>query len=87
MKRIAVFTTLTLMAGPALAGGKGGKQGLNVNLNVATGKGGLVGTLLGTVRGKNGLNVNANVVTGKGGILGTLLGSRGGRGHDHHGGW
>lgn len=41
MKRTAITVglALALMTAPALA--KGGKQGLNVNLNVATGKNGL----------------------------------------------
>lgn len=86
MKRLAIAAAaaFVLLASPAMAGHKGGKQSLNVNLNVATGKGGLVGTLLGTVRGRNGLNVNTNVTTTKRGVLGVLLG--GGRGHGH-GGW
>jgi hypothetical protein len=85
MKRLALFATVATIAfaTPALAG-NGGKQFVNANVNITTGKGGILGTVLGTVKGKNGLNVNANIVTGKGGILGTLLG---GKGHSHHGGW
>lgn len=80
MKRILLCTAaaLVLAVSPAAAGGKGGKghQGINANVSVITGKGGLLGTVLGTLKGHNGLNVNANVKTGRGGILGTILGGR-----------
>lgn len=83
-KLMIVAATLTLLSAPALAGGRGGSNGLNVNANVSTGKGGLLGSLLGS-NGRGGgsiLNVNANVQTGKGGVLGLLTGgsSRGGHG-------
>jgi hypothetical protein len=65
---------------------RGSSQGLAVNANVLTGKGGVVGALLGSRgRGKQGLAVNANVVTGKNGVLGLLLG--GGRGSSRGHGW
>jgi hypothetical protein len=65
---------------------RGGSQGLAVNANVLTGKGGVVGALLGSKgRGSQGLAVNANVVTGKNGVLGLLLG--GGRGSNRGHGW
>lgn len=86
-----------LLCTPALAGGHGGSyghggsnghngstsQGLGLGAVVTTGKGGLVGTLLGSKgRGNNGLAVNVNAVTGKGGVLGLLLGGHGSsRGH------
>lgn len=79
MKRILLCTAAALMIAvtPAAAGGKGGKsQGINANVNVVTGKGGILGAVLGTLKGHNGLNVNANVTTGRGGILGTVLGGR-----------
>lgn len=79
MKRLLLCTAAALMIAisPATAGGKGGKsQGINANVNVVTGKGGILGAVLGTLKGKNGLNVNANVTTGKGGVLGTILGGR-----------
>lgn len=79
MKRILLCSAAALMiaiAPAAAKGGKGGTQGVNANVNITTGKGGLLGALLGTVKGHNGLNVNANVVTGKGGVLGTILGGR-----------
>lgn len=82
MKRMMICTAAALLiaVAPAAAkGGKGGFQGVNANVNVVTGKGGLLGALVGTLKGghhKNGLNVNANVTTGKGGILGTILGGR-----------
>jgi hypothetical protein len=52
---------------------------------VNTGKGGLIGSLLGTNsrHGSTGLGVKVGVNTGKGGVLGALLG--GGRGSSH--GW
>ncbi len=85
MKRIALFATAALIAfsTPAFAG-KSNKQSINANVNITTGKGGILGAVLGTVKGKNGLNVNANLTTGKGGILGAILG---GKGNSHHGGW
>jgi hypothetical protein len=77
MKRIFLAASIiAMLATPALAGGK---QSVNVNVGVATGKGGLVGALLGTVRGQNGLITNVNATTTKGGILGLVLG--GGSGH------
>lgn len=80
MKRILLCTAAALMIAitPAAAGGKGGhkSQSINANVNLMTGKGGILGTVLGTLKGKNGLNLNANVTTGKGGILGTILGGR-----------
>lgn len=83
MKRILLSTALSaavaliVAVSPAAAGGKGGKtQGINANVSVLTGKGGLLGAVLGTLRGHNGVNVNANLTTGKGGILGTILGGR-----------
>ncbi len=79
MKRILLCTAAAFLiaATPAAAGGKGShNQSINANVNVVTGKGGILGAVLGTVKGKNGLNVNANLTTGKGGILGTILGGR-----------
>ena len=79
MKRILLCTAAALMivATPAAAGSKGGKtQSVNANVNIATGKGGILGAVLGTVKGHNGLNVNANLTTTKGGVLGTILGGR-----------
>lgn len=80
MKRILLCTTaaLVLAVSPAAAGGKGGSktQSINANVNIATGKGGLLGTVVGTLKGQNSLNVNANVITGRGGVLGTILGGR-----------
>jgi hypothetical protein len=76
MKRLFVAASLAAMlATPAFAGGK---QSLNVNVGVATGKGGIVGALLGTVKGQNGLVTNINATTTKGGILGLVLGGSGG---------
>jgi hypothetical protein len=68
-----------IAAAPAFAGGK---NALNVNLGVATGKGGLVGTLLGTPsKGPNGLVITTAVATSKNGVLGLLLGGgKGGHG-------
>lgn len=79
MKRILLCSAAALMIAitPAAAGGKGGKsQSINANVNIATGKGGILGAVLGTLKGKNGLNVNANLTTTKGGVLGTILGGR-----------
>lgn len=86
MKRIVALTivSLSLLATPALAGGNGG--GLRIGLDVATGKGGLVGGLLGGGRG-GGLEVDLDVKTGKGGLIGALLGGKGGHsGGGGHGG-
>ena len=78
MKKIILASALVLAAiasTPADAGQRGnrGSQMTNVNVNLDTGRGGLLGTVLGLVRGghNNGLNLNANVQTGRGGILGT----------------
>ncbi len=91
MKRTVILAALalTLAAGPAFAGGKGG---LNVNANVSTGKNGVLGTLLGG--GKNTIKadvnvgklvkVDANVKTGKNGLLGGILGGAGGHGCGCH---
>jgi len=79
MKRLLIAASVaTLLATPAFAGHK--SQSLNLNVAVATGKGGIVGVLLGTLHGKNGLVTNVNATTTKGGILGLVLGGRGGHG-------
>lgn len=82
--------TMTLIAAmaaalactPALAGGK---NALKVGAAVSTGKGGLVGTLLGSHKGhgKNTLAANVKIATGKNGVLGLVLGS----GKNSHHGW
>lgn len=82
MKRMFIAASVVAMlATPAFAGGHKSNS-LNLNVGVATGKGGLVGALLGTVKGKNGLVTNINATTTKGGILGLILGG----GHGGHGG-
>ncbi len=95
MKTLTIATALAaaLVASPALAGGKNG-LGVGLGLNVATGKSGLVGTLLGgSGKGSQGVAVGAgvNVATGKGGVLGALLGSSSSKSHHgrggRHGGW
>jgi hypothetical protein len=69
---VTVAIGLSLISLPAFAGGK---SGIGVNLGVTSGKGGILGSLLGgSGHGSSGLNVYANVVTGKGGVLGLLLG-------------
>lgn len=81
MKRMFLAASIiAMLATPAFAGG--GKHSLNLNIGVATGKGGLVGTLLGAARGKNGLITNVNATATKGGILGLVLGG----GSGGHGG-
>lgn len=86
MKKIIILATAAMMAfaTPALAGGKG----LSIGLGVATGKGGVLGTVLGGHKrgGHNGINAIVDVRTGKGGILGALLGSRGKSHHGRRGG-
>lgn len=82
MKKFALASALVLVAfasTPADAGNRGGSrtQSTNINVNLDTGRGGLLGNVLGVVRGgRNTLNLNANVQTGRGGILGTILGGR-----------
>src|SRR5690349_6921460 len=98
MKKIIIATVaLVAFAAPALAGGHGGyghdsrgnNQALGVKVGVNTGRGGLIGSLLGTDsrHGSTGqgtvLGVKVGVNTGRGGVLGSLLG--GGRGSSH--GW
>jgi hypothetical protein len=81
MKRMFIAASvIAMLATPAFAGGHKSSNSLNLNVGVATGKGGLVGALLGTVKGKNGLVTNINATTTKGGILGLVLGSGGGHG-------
>ena len=73
---------------PALAGGS--KNALNVGAVVNTGKGGLLGTVLGSNSGHGSTGVAAavNVSTGKGGVLGLLTGSQSNSGHgSSHGGY
>jgi hypothetical protein len=94
MKRLLMAAIgLSLLTAPAFAGHRGsshgstGSTGLAVNAGVLTGKGGLVGTLLGSNGrrgGSQGILVNANVTTGRNGVLGVLLG--GGRSSGHHSG-
>ena len=80
MKRVVIAASvIAMLATPAFAGGHK-SQSLNLNVAVATGKGGIVGALLGTMKGKNGLVTNVNATTTKGGILGLVLGRRGGHG-------
>jgi len=81
MKKLVLATALVLAAlaaTPADAGNRGGRnQSTNINVNLDTGRGGLLGTVLGTLRGGHqSLNLNANVQTGRGGILGIILGGR-----------
>ena len=93
MKTMIIATVaLAVFAAPAFAGGRGNghdsrgnDQALGVKVGVNTGKGGLIGSLLGTDsrHGSTGLGVKVGVNTGKGGVLGSLLG--GGRGSSH--GW
>jgi hypothetical protein len=73
--------SLALAATPALAHGKGG---LGAKIGVSTGKGGIVGALLGG-HGRQGLGIGVKVGTGRGGILGLLLGGGGGHAHGGHG--
>jgi hypothetical protein len=81
MKRVFIAASvIAMLASPALAGGHKSNS-LNLNVAVATGKGGILGALLGTVKGKNGLVTNVNATTTRGGILGLVLGSGGGHGH------
>ena len=80
---IAAAIGIFLFAAPASAGiFGGGKNSASINLGVSSGKGGLVGSLLGGKGGgKNALKVNAKVKTGKSGILGLIAGGgHGGRG-------
>lgn len=93
MKKMIIATVvLAVFAAPAFAGGRGyghdsrgNDQALGVKVGVNTGKGGLIGSLLGTNNGhgSTGLGVKVGVNTGRGGVLGSLLG--GGRGSSH--GW
>jgi hypothetical protein len=91
MKHLVMIAAIgaALISTPALAGGK---NGLNVGAVLTTGKGGLVGTLLGgNGHGSTGIATNVSVTSGKSGVLGLLLGNsssgHGGYGGSHHGGW
>ena len=85
MKRIVMIAAVSAaLCTSAFAGGS--KNALNVGAVVNTGKGGLVGSLLGSNsghgHGKTGIAANVNVSTGKGGVLGLLTGSKS---NGHHG--
>lgn len=84
MKKIIASTVIALsvLSTPALAGGR---NGLRVDVDVATGRGGLIGSLLGGGRA-GGLDIDVDVRTGRGGLLGALLGGSGHRGGHGHGG-
>ena len=90
MKHLVMVAAIgAALCTPALAGGS--KNALNVGAVLSTGKGGLLGTLLGSNsgHGNTGLAAVVNVSTGKGGVLGLLTGSsKGNSGHGSgHGGW
>jgi hypothetical protein len=98
MKKMIIATVaLVAFAAPAFAGGHGGyghdsrgnNQALGVKVGVNTGKGGLIGSLLGTNsrHGSTGLGVKLGVNTGKGGVLGSLLGGGRGSSHGYGHGW
>jgi hypothetical protein len=81
MKRIVMIVAVSAaLCSSAFAGGS--KNALSLGAVVNTGKGGLVGTLLGSNsgHGSTGVAAGVNVNTGKGGILGTVLGSNSGHG-------
>ncbi len=84
MKKIAMIAAVTAaLCSTAFAGGNNNsKNALNVGVGVSTGKGGLVGSLLGSNsgHGKTGIAAAVKVDTGKGGVLGLLTGSKSG----HH---
>ncbi|MEW6452460.1 MAG: hypothetical protein AB1490_17505 [Pseudomonadota bacterium] len=84
MKQLVMIAAVTAaLCTSAFAGGSS-KNGINIGASVSTGKGGLLGSLLGgSGRGNNGLKVDVAVVTGKNGLLGTLLGGN----NSHHGGY
>lgn len=90
MKALIIAATgIALLTAPAFAGGSShgnsSSTGLAINASVLTGKGGVLGTVLGSNgRGSNGLGVNATVATGNGGVLGSLLGT-GNSGHRGYG--
>ena len=98
MKTMIIATVaLAVLTAPALAGGRGGyghdsrggNQGLGVKVGVNTGKGGLIGSLLGSNsrHGSTGLGVKVGVNTGRGGVLGSLLGGGRGSSHGYGHGW
>jgi hypothetical protein len=92
MKHLVMIAAVgaALVCTPAFAGGR---NALNIGAVLAAGKGGLVGTLLGSNgrgHGSTGIATNISVTTGKSGVLGLLLGNsrgHGGYGGSHHGGW
>ena len=94
MKKVIIAAlAVTALTAPAFAGGRGGpshsgdRGSLGVDVGIGTGKGGLIGSLLGGDRGhgSTGLGVNVGVNTGKGGVVGLLLG--GGRDSSRGHGW
>lgn len=83
MKQLVMVAAMTAaLCTSAFAGGS--RNAINVGASVSTGKGGLVGALLGSPgHGSTGLKVNVVANTGKNGLLGTLLGGN----SSHHGGY
>jgi hypothetical protein len=77
MKYVTIAAIAAVLAcSPALAGGSSSKNVINVGATVSTGKGGLVGTLLGTDShsAPTVIKADVKVATGKTGLLGALLG-------------
>jgi hypothetical protein len=102
MKKMIIATVaLAVLTAPAFAGGRGGgyghsghngrgnDQALGVKVGVNTGKGGLIGSLLGnnSRHGSTGLGVKVGLKTGRGGVLGALLGGGRGSSHGYGHGW
>ncbi len=67
MKHVMIVIAALALASPAYAGGKG----LNAHVGLNTGKGGIVGSLL----GNGATQAHVGVNTGKGGVLGGVLGN------------
>lgn len=85
MKQLALIAiACAVLCTPAFAGGSS-ENTLNIGAVAATGKSGLLGTLLGTNsnHGATDIGANLNVSTGAGGVVGLLLGSLG----SNHGSW
>jgi hypothetical protein len=83
MKKLVIVAAFAAICSPAFAGGNSSsKQALNIGAVVNTGKGGLLGAVLGSNsnHGTTGVAAGVNVSTGKGGVLGTVLGSNSGHG-------
>ena len=86
---VAAVCGACFAAAPAFAGGSSKSNTLSIGAAVSTGKGGLLGSLLGTSTGHGStapIAIAAAVSAPKSGVLGLVLGSNN-NSSSHHGGY